>query len=134
MKALTNAGDAELFKNVRPRRVRDMFGSGCTDGEFCMRFPEEDLRKPIIQDNLSDESILQELVEQNRLEEWFDRTVAAGTSLARAEYQDGEDDLIAQEPTGTEPISEGVEPVAGSLGTAERHARDRDVDVEMQGL
>jgi nuclear pore complex protein Nup133 len=68
------------------------------------------------------------------LEEWFDRTVAAGTSLARAEYQDGEDDLIAQEPTGTEPISEGVEPVAGSLGTAERHARDRDVDVEMHGL
>ncbi|KAJ4357683.1 uncharacterized protein N0V89_002259 [Didymosphaeria variabile] len=125
--------EAGIFRNVRPRRVRDMFGSGCTDGEFCLRFPEEDLRRPIIQDNLSDENILDELIEKHRLEEWFDRTVAAGTSLAHAEHEYGERDPILQEPTGAEPISEGVEPVVGALGTAEQREQDVDRDVEMQG-
>lgn len=94
-----------------------------------MRFPEDDLRKPIIQDNLSDESILQELVEKSRLEEWFDRTVAAGTSIAHAAYQDGEDDPIGHEATGIQPTSERVERAIGALGNAEQH----DGDVEMQG-
>ena len=110
-----------------------MFGSGCTDGEFCMRFPEDDLRKPIIQDNLSDEAILQELVEKIRMEEWFDRTVAAGTSMAHAEYQNGEGDLIGSEPTGDEPTAERAEAVDGAVTGAGQDGGGMDPDVEMQG-
>lgn len=110
-----------------------MFGSGCTDGEFCMRFPEDDLRKPIIQDNLSDESILEELVEKSRLEEWFDRTVAAGTSMVHAEYQNGEEEAAGQEASGHEPTAEGVEAVDGALAAAGQDDSGMDQDVEMQG-
>lgn len=107
-----------------------MMGSGCTDGEFCLRFPEEDLRKPIIQDNLSDESILQELLEKHRLEDWFERTVKAGTSLAQAERHGA----IEQDATEEQqPAEQHLEPAAGTVDAgAERH-REVDQDVEMQG-
>jgi nuclear pore complex protein Nup133 len=42
---------------------------------LCVRFASEDLREPIIKDNLLDDDVLREHMERNRLNEWY---LAAG--------------------------------------------------------
>ncbi|KAF1975891.1 hypothetical protein BU23DRAFT_55465 [Bimuria novae-zelandiae CBS 107.79] len=124
------------FDTVQPPRVRNMFGSGCTDGEYAVRFPEEDLRLPMIQDNLSDEAMVKDLVDNHHLEDWFDAAMLAGSALAQNEHENPapkpqqarwepivEDADVHMYPN---PASEHVEPTAGAFEQV-------DEDVEMQG-
>ena len=58
-----------------------MFGGGCTDGEYAVRFSQEDLRQPIIADNIQDELMIKDIVDNHRLEDWLDACMAAGVLL-----------------------------------------------------
>lgn len=136
-----------MFLKVTPSRVRDMYGAGCTDGEFAVRFAEEDLRRPLIQDNLSDELVLKDLVDNHRLEEWFDAAMAAGSLLAieNDEHREARRRRAANasnvgggfvRPNGqpaseaVEPIAASVEPAVGGLEQVERQVVDEDVDMQ----
>lgn len=58
-----------------------MFGGGCTDGEYAVRFSQEDLRQPIIADNIQDELMVKDIVDNHRLEDWLDACMSAGVLL-----------------------------------------------------
>ncbi|KAH5256473.1 hypothetical protein HBI71_129900 [Parastagonospora nodorum] len=70
-----------------PKRLQDIIGSGGTHGELCVRFSSEDIRDPIIKDNLLDDDVLKEHIEQNRLDEWFVAACEAGKKAYRAEWR-----------------------------------------------
>jgi nuclear pore complex protein Nup133 len=61
-----------------PSSVAELLGAGATHGELCLRFPNEDLRAPIIADNLADDVILQEAITKSRLEGWWPEAQKAG--------------------------------------------------------
>lgn len=67
-----------------PKRIADLLGAGGTHGELCVRFGSEDLREPIIRDNLLDDDILREHMEKHRLEEWFVEACKAGKKAFEA--------------------------------------------------
>ncbi|KAF2872713.1 Non-repetitive/WGA-negative nucleoporin C-terminal-domain-containing protein [Massariosphaeria phaeospora] len=73
-----------LSRLAWPKKPSELLGAGCTNGELCCRFGSEDLRNPIINDNLADDEILQTHIEKHRLEEWFEAGCAAG----KREYED----------------------------------------------
>jgi len=60
-----------------PGSVSDLLGAGATHGELCVRFSSEDLREPIIRDNVLDDAVLREHIEKNRVEEWFKQALRA---------------------------------------------------------
>jgi nuclear pore complex protein Nup133 len=72
-------------KAMWPKRLVDLLGAGGTHGELCVRFGSEDLREPIIRDNLLDDDILREHMEKNRLEEWFVAACKAGKKAFEAQ-------------------------------------------------
>jgi nuclear pore complex protein Nup133 len=57
--------------NLWPKKIENMLGAGGTHGELCVRFSSEDIREPIIKDNLLDDDLINEHVEKNRFVEWF---------------------------------------------------------------
>jgi nuclear pore complex protein Nup133 len=69
--ANTRVDEDPSARNVWPKKVETMIGAGGTHGELCVRFSSEDIREPIIKDNLLDDDILNEHMEKNRFEEWF---------------------------------------------------------------
>tara|TARA_R110002003_G_scaffold38_2_gene2289 strand:- start:22384 stop:26100 length:3717 start_codon:yes stop_codon:yes gene_type:complete len=68
-----------------PKKPDELLGAGGTHGELCVRFSSEDLREPIIKDNLLDDDILREHFNKNRLLEWFQAAIKAGKSAYFAE-------------------------------------------------
>ena len=70
-----------------------------------MRFPLEDLREPIIKDNLLDDEILRENLEKNRLDQWFKAACRAGKNAYMAEKRELQRDSSArEEPADKEEI------------------------------
>jgi nuclear pore complex protein Nup133 len=106
-----------------------LIGAGGTHGELCVRFPLEDLREPIIKDNLLDDEILQENLEKNRLDEWFKAACRAGKNAYMAEKR-GERRGSAQEESGEEELSPEADTLAFEGDTV--NGTDQDQDVEMQ--
>lgn len=95
-----------------------------------MRFPLEDLREPIIKDNLLDDEILQENLEKNRLDQWFKAACRAGKNAYMAEKRGLRRGPSVQEGPGEEDeVPEAASPAAeGDTG----NGVDQDQDVEMQ--
>ncbi|KAH8730106.1 Non-repetitive/WGA-negative nucleoporin C-terminal-domain-containing protein [Phaeosphaeriaceae sp. PMI808] len=81
------AADA-ISKVMWPQQLSDLLGAGGTHGELCVRFASEDLREPIIRDNLLDDDILREYIEKNRLEEWFRAAIEAGRKAVDEERRE----------------------------------------------
>jgi nuclear pore complex protein Nup133 len=64
--------DEDPFARILwPKKIQSVLGAGGTHGELCVRFASEDIREPIIKDNLLDDDVLREHIEKNRFEEWF---------------------------------------------------------------
>lgn len=126
-----------MFSHVQPTRVRNMLGGGCTDGEYAVRFSEEDLRQPIIRDNVQDELLIQTSIDKDRLEDWFDTAMAAGAQLANKDREEREkkrkigswDDVVEDADAQMFRSSTTAEPVDPAVGGLEQV----DEDVEMQG-
>lgn len=74
---------------VWPKQLPALVGAGGTHGELCVRFPLEDLREPIIKDNLLDDEILQENLDKNRLDQWFKAACRAGKNAYMRERRRG---------------------------------------------
>ncbi|KAJ4294443.1 hypothetical protein N0V90_008133 [Kalmusia sp. IMI 367209] len=134
--------DKDAFGRVGPPRVEQMYGAGCTDGELCTRFASEDLRQPIIRENLVDEAMVKDLADNHRLEDWLEAACKAGSLLHRSEQErdardEGNDAMVGDVGVllaDAEPIADSVEP---GVGEAFKDGDDQglvDDDVEMQGL
>jgi nuclear pore complex protein Nup133 len=107
---------------VWPKQLTALVGAGGTHGELCVRFPDEEIRGPIIQDNLLDDEILQENLEKNRLDEWFKAACRAG----KARYmREKSGDANAQAESGGEEEKEAAE--GGTVDSV-----DQGQDIEMQ--
>ncbi|KAJ4365291.1 hypothetical protein N0V83_008910 [Neocucurbitaria cava] len=125
-----------------PKKLDELLGAGGTHGELCVRFSSEDLRDPIIKDNLLDDDILREHLQKNRLHEWFKAACRAGkisyeeslrkekqraSAAVEAEGSTNSDTEAAvevdaaPEPAGSDTFEGDVESIA-----------DQDQDVEMQ--
>jgi nuclear pore complex protein Nup133 len=123
--------DAEpTLRIVSPKHLQDVLGSGATHGELCVRFASEDLREPIIKDNVLDDDILRELIEKHRLEEWFKAANHAGYRAYQAEKQQQTNE-VNQNGVQAGGDDEAVTPIdaPASVDVAEQ---DGDVDVDMQ--
>jgi nuclear pore complex protein Nup133 len=105
---------------VWPKQIKALIGAGGTHGELCVRFPLEDLREPIIKDNLLDDDILQENLEKNRLDEWFKAACRAGKNA-----------YVAEKREGRRSSSQEGEEASGAEDDVANGA-DQDQDVEMQ--
>ncbi|CAN9201063.1 unnamed protein product [Alternaria alternata] len=76
-----------FVRTLWPKNLRDLLGAGGTHGELCVRFAAEDLRNPIIKDNLLDDDILREQVNKNRLTDWFKAAWTAGKTMYARELK-----------------------------------------------
>jgi nuclear pore complex protein Nup133 len=132
----TGAVEDKSYRGLWPMPPNELLGAGCTNGELCVRFASEDLRNPIIADNLADDEVLQANIEKHRLEAWFPAAMkAAKASLAAEERQ-------AQAPVAESDDSDSVEGFedGGGEENADAGAGDAETgdvetaaqDVEMQ--
>lgn len=97
-----------------------------------MRFPNEDIRGPIIQDNLLDDEILQENLEKNRLDQWFKAACRAGKSAYMKEKKEARRGSNAQTESGGEEEEVVPEAEASAAEGDTVNGVDQDKDVEMQ--
>jgi nuclear pore complex protein Nup133 len=107
---------------------------------LCVRFASEDLRDPIIKDNILDDVVLQEHIEKNRLNEWYPAAGRAGKAAhdaaKREQLQmqqqqalavDVDYDAASDQAGDAEVIEADMIEAAGFEGDVESGA-----DVEMQ--
>ncbi|KAF2742524.1 hypothetical protein M011DRAFT_452966 [Sporormia fimetaria CBS 119925] len=121
--------ERSFFRHAWPKGVNELLGAGCTNGELCVRFASEDLRNPIIADNLADDELLQANLEKHRLEEWFPAVLAAAKKWHAAEREGNEDEGVDD---GMEDDDEGVEESnADGSQTPESQGAAEKGDVEM---
>lgn len=109
-----------------------MVGAGGTHGELCVRFPLEDIREPIIKDNLLDDEILQENLEKNRLDQWFKAACRAGKSAYMKEKRDSQRGSSVQAESGEEDVAAEAEAEASGAEGDTVGDVDQVKDVEMQ--
>ncbi|KAJ4344002.1 hypothetical protein N0V95_006458 [Ascochyta clinopodiicola] len=115
---------------VWPKQLTALVGAGGTHGELCVRFPLEDLREPIIKDNLLDDEILQENLEKNRLDQWFKAACRAGKNAYVAEKRELRRGSSVPAESGEEDVGSavGASAVEGDAG----NDVDQDQDIAMQ--
>ena len=115
---------------VWPKQLSALVGAGGTHGELCVRFPLEDLREPIIKDNLLDDEILQENIDKNRLDQWFKAACRAGKNAYMREKRRGS----AQAGSGDEEAMHRAEAEAEASGVEGDAVNgvDESKDVQMQ--
>jgi nuclear pore complex protein Nup133 len=118
---------------VSPRSLQDVIGSGATHGELCVRFASEDLREPIIRDNLLDDDILREHIEKNRLEEWYLAASQAGNRAYEAEKKrQMQQKALLSDVNGTSIQAQAIDETVEHEAPIEASASDTfegDVDV-----
>ncbi|KAF2142573.1 uncharacterized protein K452DRAFT_270331 [Aplosporella prunicola CBS 121167] len=89
------AGLWDKYPNLRQLAPQEVMDAGCRAAELESRFPSEDLRDPIIKDNIKDDDALQVYISHQRVGHWFVQVrelakqrvqeEAEGTRQARAE-------------------------------------------------
>jgi nuclear pore complex protein Nup133 len=126
-----------------PKKIQSVLGAGGTHGELCVRFASEDIREPIIKDNLLDDDVLREHIEKNRFEEWFIAACRTGKKAYEMEKREqmtasqqqaqpiGDDEDFDQANADDEIVAAGEEEAEAFEGDAEGAAEEDD-DVEMQ--
>lgn len=116
---------------VSPAKLEGVLGSGATHGELCVRFASEDIREPIIKDNLLDDDVLRELIAKHRLEEWYKAALNAGTKAYKEEKerQAQQTRAIQQRPQPAE-IDEGTTPGQADEDVEEAGSDSFEGDVE----
>jgi nuclear pore complex protein Nup133 len=92
----------------------------------------EDLREPIIKDNLLDDEILQENLDKNRLDQWFKAACRAGKSAYMQEKRRGSSAQV--ESGDEEAVRKAAEAEAEASGVESDTVNgvDQSKDVQMQ--
>ncbi|KAH7094703.1 Non-repetitive/WGA-negative nucleoporin C-terminal-domain-containing protein [Paraphoma chrysanthemicola] len=120
-----------LAKQMIPRKLDELLGAGGTHGELCVRFSSEDLREPIIKDNLLDDDILREHFEKHRFPEWFKAAVTAGKIAYFAEKRQ-QLQAVQQQPLADEQTRANTQTESGAAGAAGTGGEELEV-VEVAG-
>jgi len=94
-----------------------------------VRFPTEDIREPIIKDNLLDDEILQENLDKNRLDQWFKAACRAGKNAYMAEKKGLRRGSSAQAESDEDMVPDAE---ASAIEREAGNGVDQDQDVEMQ--
>lgn len=131
------AADDDFSKVVWPKKLSDCVGAGGTHGELCVRFSSEDLREPIIKDNLLDDTILRDHLDNNRLAEWFRAACRAGKksyeeSVRPVKQLHGKPNGVALQTTEAEHGDDASEPTGPDAFDGEfESVAEQEQDVEM---
>jgi len=142
------SGHNPSYNNVWKPAIDNIWGSGCTDGDLCIRFASEDLRQPIMRDNALDEAIFRTHVEKHRLDDWLMAAETAAVQSINEERQAerqaqlqqlvnaGEAEVVATQQV-EESVEESVEVIEVAseenfLGDDEDSVAEGVEDVEMQ--
>ena len=108
-----------------------MIGAGATHGELCIRFAPEDIRNPIIADNLADDTILKTNMEKYRLEGWFQAACKAGKI---AYEQEKNPDYVQALATDNNSASgDASEPASAVINAAVQGVEEPGVTVNQKG-
>ena len=100
------------------------------NSELATRFPSEDLRRPIVADNLADEEKLENYVNNHRLDEWFTAALqAAQKSYDRSRSGPA---VATNGHLSDGSVSEEEEDEPETNGTNGQAAAGGDGDVTMQ--
>ncbi|KAH9881245.1 hypothetical protein J1614_001741 [Plenodomus biglobosus] len=133
-----------MAKVVWPKKLADILGAGATHGELCVRFANEDIRNPIIKDNLLDDDIMREHLQKHRLTEWFRAACRAGkTTYDESRVPVNKQPSASSQANGVAPqsvLNETVAEVEPAPAASEAIELDSDMqsiadpgeDVEMQ--
>ncbi|KAF2198532.1 hypothetical protein GQ43DRAFT_154756 [Delitschia confertaspora ATCC 74209] len=111
---LLNGQTDQKFAMLAPPAPSKVLGAGCTHEEYAKRFNHEDLRNPIIQDNLSDDGLLQENIEHHRLDMWV--TATKQLTQAHARHQRKKASKAVQENSDARRREQQAAAVAASQG------------------
>ncbi|KAH9881320.1 hypothetical protein IAQ61_000043 [Plenodomus lingam] len=85
-----------------PKKLEELLGAGATHGELCVRFANEDIRNPIIKDNLLDDDLMREHLDKHRLAQWF-------TAACRAGQKTFQDSILpVRKPRPSNELANGV--------------------------
>lgn len=111
-----------------------MLDAGCRADELDARFPSEDLRDPIIKDNIKDDDDLQNFLSACRLDYWY----AEIKELAkRRAFDDAEPDLqvaglnrqVVQDDVDVTPRAKTrVNGIGGRMGTVEEEPEEEAME------
>lgn len=117
---------------MEPPPLEKLLGAGCTNSELCIRFGSEDLRNPIIADNLSDDEVLQVSIEKHRLAKWFQAALVA----AKRAYDVAQGRGLVESADSDRSVSDqGVDEADGAAtgtGAVASNAVESVEDVEME--
>jgi nuclear pore complex protein Nup133 len=127
---------------IRMMTPSETLGAGCTAGELQSRFPGEELRDPIMHDNLIQDRQLQELIEKCNADRWHAVCVeeakkkleeeAAANVQEEAAAQQLKQTLEEAEKDGAETNADTDAPMEGdSAGGESEQERADDGDVQM---
>ncbi|KAH7125414.1 Non-repetitive/WGA-negative nucleoporin C-terminal-domain-containing protein [Dendryphion nanum] len=120
------------YRVVWPQPFENLLGAGCTDGELCVRFGSEDLRRPIIHDNVMDDDVLKANVEKHNLNEWFVNACTAAQDAHNAMYNPAalEEPELAVADVEYDEGEEVDADVEQSVEVQRQVAEDEDVEME----
>lgn len=108
-----------------------MVNTNCSHGELCTRFPTEDLRGPIVDDNVADDDDFKDAIDKYRLVDWFEQ--AKGAAKAYLENEDRAEhevqSLDTPPPTPPEQDVVEIEDENGDRTYASVLASTEDVDM-----
>jgi nuclear pore complex protein Nup133 len=116
------------------KSLKEVLGAGGTHGELCVRFAAEDVREPIIKDNLLDDDILRMHMEKNRMGPWFQAAMRAGKLLFdKNMHQQGKPQSAAPQTmaNGAPPEMKADMPAGEEMFDGDDESAPQDV--EMQG-
>jgi len=123
--------DDPFNRNASPRHVPDLIGTNTSHGELCTRFATEDLRTPIIDDNVKDDEDFKDAVKNHRLDDWFKQAEAAAKAYLEEEARAHHEVQSLDTPPPTPPEHE-VSEIDGETGEktyASVLASTEDVDM-----
>jgi len=109
-----------------------LIGAGATHGELCIRFAPEDIRNPIIADNLADDTILKTNMDKYRLEGWFQAACKAG----KIAYEQEKNPDYVQALAATDDNSasgDPSEPASAVINAAVQGVEEPGVAVDQKG-
>jgi nuclear pore complex protein Nup133 len=106
---------------IRMMTPSETLGAGCTAGELQSRFPGEELREPIMHDNLIQDRQLQELIEKCNADRWH----AVCVEEAKKKLE--------EEATASVQEEAAAQQLKQTLEEAEKDSAETKTDAQMEG-
>ncbi|KAF2002680.1 hypothetical protein P154DRAFT_134570 [Amniculicola lignicola CBS 123094] len=123
-----------VYHVVFPPNLGELLGAGCKNSELCTRFGSEDLRRPIIADNLTDDEVFRKYITKHRLDAWIHAAVDAAKLRHEQDKEeleeDEEDDMIMDYDDGSVSVEEVEVPQTADVNLEEELEESSVADQE----